>query len=134
MAARGALQALLENDNELHNLGVEAVYPTNAVDTPGEDVFIIIRWDPTTPAFGTVGQDRVQIWVHDRRKDYGRISACLSRCRELVTSVVHLAGADGWTLSCAEWAGEGPDLFDDGYQTVTRFADFVCVSRYTASG
>lgn len=134
MAARGSLQHLLETDAGLVNIGVGAVYPTNTVDTPAEDLFIIIRWDATTPAFKTVGQDRVQIWVHDRRRDYGRISACHDRLRQLLPSVSHVDGPDGWTLTCAEWAGEGPDLFDDGYQTVTRYADFVCVSRYTASG
>lgn len=134
MAARAALQHLLETDADLSNLGVTAVYPTNTVDTPHDQLFLIVRWDPTTRAFGSVGQDRVQIWVHDRRKDYGRVTACLARLRELLPATVHLAGADGWTLSTAEWAGEGPDLFDDGYKTVTRYSDFVLVSRYTASG
>jgi hypothetical protein len=134
MAARAALQSLLEDDAELSNIGVTAVYPTNSVDTPPDELFLIVRWDPTNRVFGNRGQDRVQIWVHDKSKDYGRISLCLARLRELLPAVVHRAGADGWTLSTAEWAGEGPDLYDDGYGTVTRFADFVLVSRYTASG
>lgn len=132
MAARAALYSLLETDTELLALGVQAVYPTNAVDTPGEDLFLIVRWDPTSSVFGSYGQDRVQIWAHDRSRDYGRVSSCLARLRELLPATVHRAGDDGWTLSTAEWRGEGPDLFDDGYQTVTRFADFTLVSRYTA--
>jgi hypothetical protein len=134
MPARAALQTLLEEDPELLEIGVQAVYPTNAVDTPGEDLFIVIRWDPTTVAFGTTGSDRVQIWAHDTQRDYGRIGQVLDRLKTLITDTVHLQGADGWWLSTAEWNGEGPDLFDGGYNTVTRYADFTVVSRYTATG
>lgn len=134
MPARAALQTLLEEDPVLTDAGVGAVYPTNSVDTPQEDLFIVIRWDPTTRAFGAVGSDRVQIWVHDTQRDYGRINDCLRRLKDLLPAQVHLEGADGYTLTTAEWNGEGPDLFDGGYNTVTRYADFTVVSRYTASG
>ena len=134
MPARAALQSLLEGDAQLTALGVGAVYPTGAVDTPPEECFLIIRWDPTTSSFGTVGRDRVQIWAHDRVKDYGRINDILARLRDLLTSVVHRPGADDWTLSTAEWRGEGPDVYDDGYTTQARYADFTLVSRYTPSG
>ena len=134
MAARAALQSLLEGDQPLIDLGVTTVYPTNSVDTPPDSLFLIVRWDPTTRAFGSKGQDRVQIWAHDKSHDYGRVSACLARLRDLLPAAVQLPGADGWTFVTAEWRGEGPDLYDDGYQTVTRFADFTLVSRYTASG
>lgn len=134
MTARAALQSLLEEDADLAGLGVGAVYPTNSVDTPPEDLFIVIRWDPTTAAFGTTGSSRVAIWVHDTQRDYGRITDCLLRIRDLLTDTVHRTGADGYTLTTAEWLGEGPDLFDGGYNTCTRYADFTVVSRYTASG
>jgi hypothetical protein len=133
MPARAALQSLLEQDPILgEDIGVEAVYPTNAVDTPAEQLFIVIRWDPTTMAFKQVGADRCSIWVHDTQRDYGRITDALQRLKELLPATVHRAGEDGWTLTTAEWLGEGPDLFDGGYNTVTRYADFNVVSRYTA--
>lgn len=133
MPARAALQSLLETDPRLVELGVGAVYPTNAVDTPPDELFVIIRWDPTDLAFKTRGRDRVQIWVHDVQRDYGRIGECLARLRELIPEQVHRAGEDGWVITTAEWLGEGPDLFDGGYNTVTRYADFTVVSRYDTS-
>lgn len=133
MAARAALQTLLEEDTELTEIGVEAVYPTNSVDTPGEELFIVIRWDATQVAFKNKGTDRCSIWVHDKQRDYGRITSCLERLKNLLPEQVHLAGEDDWTLTTAEWLGEGPDLFDAGYNTVTRYADFNVVSRYTPS-
>jgi hypothetical protein len=134
VAARAALQTLLEEDATLSGLGVGAVYPTNAVDTPAEDLFIIIRWDPTNAAFGNHGTDRFTVWVHDRQKDYGRIAECLNHLRTLIPAQVHLVGADDWVLTTAKWLGEGPDLYDGGYETLTRYADFQSVSRYASPG
>jgi hypothetical protein len=134
MPARAALQTLLEEDVPLAEIGLQAVYPTNAVDTPAEDLFLVIRWDPTSPAFKTTGSDRVQIWCHDTQRDYGRITQVLERLKVLLPGTVHLQGADGYSLTTAEWNGEGPDLFDGGYNTVTRYADFTVVSRYTDVG
>ncbi len=134
MSARAALHALLEGDEALSDLGVEAVYPTNSVDTPAETLFIVIRWDNTDVAFGSHGTDRFSIWAHDKHKDYGRIASVLARLRDLIPAQVHLAGADGWVLSTARWLGEGPDLYDGGYETCTRYADFQGVSRYHSAG
>lgn len=134
VSARAALQTLLEANAALLQAGVQAVYPTNAVDTPQEDLFLVIRWDPTTKVFGSTGPTRFSVWVHDRQKDYGRINDCLRILRDLIPAQVHLPGADGWVLSTAEWLGEGPDLYDGGYNTVTRYADFQGVSRYDSPG
>jgi len=130
MAARASLFSLLKDDTEL---AFEEVYPTNAVDTPQEDYFAIITWGPTTKAYGTTGSDRVSIWVHDRQQDYGRINNALQRLKELLPATVHLAGGDGWVLSTAEWNGESQDLSDEGYGTITRYADFTVVSRYASA-
>jgi hypothetical protein len=130
MAARAALQELLEGDGPL---ALEAVYPTNSVDTPEEEWFAVVRWDLTTAAFKTTGTDRASIWLHDKQKDYGRINDGLNRLRELLTEAVHRQGGDGWSLTVAEWNGESPDLFDPGYGTLTRYADFTVVSRYNPS-
>lgn len=130
MAARAALQALLEGDSVLQTIGVGAVYPTNAVDTPREDLFLIVRWDPRTAAFGKTGSDRFTIWAHDRERDYGRITDILNRLSDLIPAQIHLKGEDGWTLTEASWLGEGPDLYDGGYETLTRYADFQAATRY----
>lgn len=129
MQARGALYQLLESDSEL---GLQAVYATNAVDTPAEEWFAVIVWGTTLPAYGTTGSDRVAIWLHDRQKDYGRINRALERLKQLLEATVGLAGADGIVLSVAEWNGESGDLYDGGYDTVTRYAEFSTVSRYAS--
>lgn len=133
MAARAALQSLVEEDAGLLAMGLQAVYPTNSVDSPKEDFFAIIQWGPSTPAFKQVGTDRVSIWLHDTDRDYGRINNGLSRIKELLVGTIHHEGTDGIALVTAEWNGESQDLFDGGYETVTRYADFTVVSRYASA-
>lgn len=129
MAPRAAVQSLLAGDT---TLGVEKVYSTNSVDTPEEEFFAILQWGTTTPAFNRVGSDRLTVWLHDRQRDYGRINKGLTRVADLLTGTIHRAGGDGITLSTAEWLGESQDLFDGGYNTITRYAEFAVVSRYAS--
>ena len=131
MTARAALFTLLAQDTALVALGVQAVYPTNSVDTPPEACFLILRWDAKDIAFGRTGVTRCTVWAHDRDRDYGRIAKVLQRVEDLLAGTVHRAGQDGWTLTQADYLGQGPDLFDSGYSTCTRYSDFQVVSRLT---
>lgn len=133
MPARAAVHELIENDLELESLGVEAVYGSNSIDTPAEKLFVVIRWDATPVAFKSTGADRCSIWAHDKNRDYTRIDKVLQRIKDLLTEAVHHEGGDGWTMTLASWNGEGPDLVDGGFHTVTRYADFTVVSRYTTT-
>jgi hypothetical protein len=134
MTARAAVHSLIQGDSVItQDLGVGGVYAAESVDTPPEELVIVIRWLETEKAFGTTGPTPLQIWVHDTQRDYGRITDVLKRLKDLLPATIHLPGEDGWTLSTAEWRGESRDLYDDGYKTVTRYAEFSAVSRYTAS-
>lgn len=134
MAARAAVQALLEGDEALQGLGVGAVYPADSVDTPDEECFLVIRWQPTTWIFKGKGTDVFTVWAHDRQFDYGRIQDVLLRVKDILDGAYHVEGADGWWLTQCDWRGEGPDLTDQGYNTRTRYADFQAVSRYASAG
>lgn len=133
MPSRAAVHTLLEEDPELLSLGVQTVYGSNAVDTPGEDFFLVVRWENTVRAYKTTGSSRCSVWAHDKQRDYERINSALRRVRDLLTSTVHRAGEDGWVMTSAEWNGEGPDLYDGGFGTIARYADFTVVSRYTTT-
>lgn len=130
MQARAALYELISGDADL---ALENVYPTNSVDTAPEDWFAVITWGVSTPSYGTTGADQVQIWLHDKQHDYGRINAGLTRLKNLLLATVAREGADGIVLSVAEWNGESQDLRDDGYGTVTRYAEFRTISRYASA-
>jgi hypothetical protein len=131
MAARSALFNLLDGDTRLVELGFSVVYTQNSVDTPMESRFIVIRWEqPDARAFGTKAPDRATVWFHDKDRDYGQIDLGIERVKEIVRDAVHVSGGDGWVLTQAHWNTDGPDLFDDGFGTVTRWTDITVISRY----
>lgn len=105
------------------------VYGSNAVDTPDESQFCIVRFEETTKAFGLVGSQRITVWVHDTDRNYDFINAALGNVKEALTNAIHTPGADGGVLSQATWNGDSADLFDDGYETCTRNAGFDINSR-----
>lgn len=131
MVARAVVRDLLVGDADLLAAGVGEVYAANAVDTPAEECFLVLTWSEATSVFQRTGTEGLTVWVHDVNRDYGRIDQVLDRVADVLTAAEHVVGEDGWTLTLAEWAGEGPDLYDDGYNTCTRYADFTVVSRRT---
>lgn len=131
MAARAAVYTLLHDDPTVISLGAAQVYAANAVDSPPEECFVVIKWEDTDRVYGNRRTCYVAVWVHDRNRDYSRIGDVLQRVEDLLTSTVHLVGEDGWTLTQADWLGQGPDLYDGGYETCTRYSNFTIVSRKT---
>ena len=133
MPARVSVQTLLATDSELASIGVTSVYAANTVDTPTDRLFLVVKWEDSPVAFKTTGPDRFSVWVHDREHDYDRITKALQRVKDILVAAVHVPGSDGWVLSQADWQGEGPDLYDGGYDTRTRYADFQAATRYAPS-
>lgn len=132
MNARGSVFGILIGDAVLRDdLGVETVYASGSVDTPQENRFVILRWETSDRAFGVEGRDRLLVWVHDRTDDYGPVDLALNRCRDLLQAAVHVSGADGVTLSQADWYERSGDLRDGGYHTVTRWDAYTVVGRTT---
>lgn len=111
------------------NMPAGAVYAANAVDNPTQRPFVVIRWEGNAKAFKNVGQQTVSIWVHDNLGDYARINSAIDALREQLPEYVHISGTDGHTITCIEWQGDSGELYDDGYQTVTRNSSFRVVSR-----
>lgn len=131
MPARSALLRLLEEDAVLVALGFGQVYTTNAVDTPREKRFVIIRWEQTGDrVWKSKAPDRATVWFHDRDRDYGQIDKAIEHLKAVLEQVTHVAGGDGWVMTVGEWNGNGPDLFDEGFNTVTRWTDITVISRY----
>lgn len=122
---RQAVYSLLSDDQTLRELGVQKVYASNAVDTPQENNFIVIRWELTVPAFALVGTQDVSIWSHLREPDYVHMEMILERVKYLMTTTTHREGRGG-IFSQARWTGDSPDVRDDGWRTFTKSTDFSC--------
>lgn len=122
---RNALYTLIRDDQQIQSFGVQKVYSVHAADTPTENLFILLRWEITIPAFKLVGNQDLSIWVHSRDADYVLINRILGRVKTLMTQTLHREGTDG-IFSQAYWTGDSPDVRDDGWRTYTKSAGFRC--------
>ena len=118
MTARETIYALLSTDLELADLGIaeDDIYNIEAVDNPERGKpFLVTAWADGPPVFGGRGRRDLLVWVHDDSADYARIDAVLERVRTLLVGIVH-EGA----ISQVAFTGGSPDLYDDGFRTITR--------------
>lgn len=135
MAARAALATLIGTDPQMNMLGLdqESVFGSNATDSPPRThMFAVIHWDDAPRQPGGLSKYMVTVWFHIPReveRDYGKIDLALLRIKELSRTLEQLEGADGWVLTAMSWQGSSPDLPDDGYNSLTRFAQFACACR-----
>jgi hypothetical protein len=144
MARAAVLDAILA-DQCLIDLGFDAsnvLVNYNASQRPTDTTFMVLHWDQETP--GIRGDDTMlyrsfkllTVWVHVYKEfstDFVRIDAVLDALDVLMTSLIHVEGADGYTLSLAEVGQRSRDLRDDAYQTICRSASYRILDRVTAS-
>ncbi len=137
--SRAAVYTLVSTDATVQSLGIPvgAVYASNAQDTPQDEseMFVILRWEEKTVTFGDnvlgthKGTQFLSVWVHSRGRAYDPINAVLARIKTILTSAVHVLGADGVTLTQADYTGESGDLYDDGFHTLTRYHSYRIACR-----
>lgn len=122
---RNAVFSLLSSDVILKELGVDKVYASPALDTPPEQLFVVLAWQEVNPEFKNVGTQNLTIWVHNRQSNYRLINQIIDRVKSLMTSTFHRTGTDG-TFVQAQWTGEGPDVWDDGFRTYVKTSGYRC--------
>lgn len=129
--SRAAVNTAIENSAVLAGLGLVAgaTYAANALDATKERPFVVMRWENRPKSFGDRGVQGLTVWVHDQPGDYTRVDKMLAEIRSVLTSMVHVAGVDGMTVTQIDWTGDSADLWDDGFRTITRNAGFSVVSR-----
>lgn len=117
------------------NFTEDSVAPSFALDgsrTPPKNpdgYFIIIRTEAAPP--GLALKTTVSIWVHRSRSKgttYNGINAILDRIITIMKNATHVVGSDGSKLTMADFAGLGGEQHDAGYDTLTRYAAFNCLS------
>jgi hypothetical protein len=131
--SRAGVFALLSTDNALHLLGFSVVnfFGGNSADDPPKP-FVVVRWEAMeTPGFPQrmTGPQIVTVWFHDRDRAYERIDAAIDRTKAILSVQTHYVGTDGYTITQCDWSGDSAELWDDGYQTVTRNTSFRVISR-----
>lgn len=132
--SRTFVQGLLVADansnvaGSLKTLGVvpEAIYAAEAADDIKVWPFIVHRWGTIVKGIGASKRQYVDIWAHDRNRDYVRIDAIMKRVETLFNAVGAEDAAEGW-ITQIDWQGSSSDLRDDGYDTVTRNSTFLVI-------
>lgn len=142
--ARDAVLSLLRNDTQLAELGTDTGWPdlvivANFADDqrPSDGAFIVVCWRHTD--FEDAVQENagrhIEIYFHvpaARSTDFGRIDNMIDRVDELFSTVedspAGVVGADGWRLNYVGLEGRGPDVTDQGYQTICRQAAYMALS------
>lgn len=95
-------------------------------DAPALKPFVILRFLPRVPALpeDAAHFQRAEVWCHDEPGSYLRIDQALSLAEAALVGPATGSGI------YAEWEGQGTDLFDDGWKTITRYSSF----KLTGSG
>lgn len=129
--AKAAVYSLISENDDLRGIGFSAdsFFGSAAADSPEVRPFMIIRWGAETPVFGRVSSDTVTVWVYDEPGDYGRINKALKILEGIFSEAIHVAGADGYTLTQADWNGNSEDLYDDIYKCIVRNGVYTVVGR-----
>lgn len=137
MAARAALVSLITTDPQMNMLGIEEtdVFGGNATDSPPRNkMFVVCRWEEVSQS-AMQSNYLASVWFHvpkEMERDYGKIDVAVMRMKELMRTVEHRNGSDGWSLVAASWTGDSPDQYDDGYNSLNRYTQFRCACRNIA--
>ena len=138
--SRAAIYDSLIADPDLNSLGL--VEDTIEVNWNNDErpsstgIFAILRWGPQgAPLFGgdVKAPESLAIWVHIPRElngsDFGPLIKALDQFDETLSDLRDVAGQDGYTLSFVRVGDRSGDLVDDGFNTITKWANYQVYSR-----
>lgn len=139
--SRAAVLSALRYDNDL----ADFVEPQNIIVNYSQEgrpsnlapeAFIILRWEETSTNPGVDSVIRVlTVWAHypaEKSTDYSRIDEILTNVKRILTGMEHVAGVDGYTVTCIEYQGDSSDLKDDAFNTISRNSTYKVLSRASA--
>jgi hypothetical protein len=92
--------------------------------TPNDYPFWVLVFEPITRPFPGVQIQEFALWLHDRPGSYARINAGLIAARAVLEGQVSEEGA----IAIA-WQNESRELYDPGWQTITRADFYRCAGR-----
>lgn len=146
MSRAAVYDAILAN-SELITLGFDktsVLINYDGEQRPSDELFLVLHWDNDEE--GLRGDDGLMvrnfrpltIWVHMYKEfssDFVRIDDILDILDRVLTSMVHVAGADGRTVTLIEpvEGSRSRDMRDDTYETLCRSTSYRILSRETAT-
>uniref|UniRef100_A0AAU6R763 Tail terminator n=1 Tax=Micrococcus phage Kurnik TaxID=3092208 RepID=A0AAU6R763_9CAUD len=126
---RAPVYSILTTDPVLTSLGMtpQTLLGSSPLSSPEVRPFAVAKYGDEQAFIGSLAQQELQLWVYDEPGSYVNINKILVRARELLTVEVVDRVVDGQRFSTAKWLGNSPDLYDDIYKCITRYATFTIV-------
>lgn len=121
MDTRETIVTLINADSGLRDLGLaeNAVYQADTVESPTEDLFVVIRWLKEQSGIGRMRRKPFDVWVYTQKGDYTPALKVGDKIMKLLDEMPATATDDDGWIAKVETAlpglGRGMDLFDDGY-------------------
>lgn len=133
--SRTAVFQALKNDPQLATMAPGGVFVNYSMDqTPSRNKrFLLLRWEE--PRFSPVlrkGPQRLTVWAHSPVQfstDFVELDKILDRVKDVLTSMEHVDGGDGYIVTKVDFTGGGGDLRDGGYETITKNSAFEVLFR-----
>src|SRR5205823_586388 len=138
--SRAAVYDALVNDADLQAAGFDTksiLVNYDGNQRPNDEMFMVLSWGSEAVELRgddgqTIRKSRpLDIWVHCYREfstDFVRIDNTFKIIDNLLSSMVQVVGADGYTLTMAEFTTASRDLKDDTYQTICRSSSYKILS------
>lgn len=133
--SRAAVIELLGNDSVLgaapYDIDESKIFPTYAMQgsrrppVGADDYFLILRWEEMLDTIGNV--QVLTVWAHRSRSkgvNFPALQNLLMRVKDVMQEAAFVLGSDGAVMTQARFKGMGPDLADEGYDTLTKYAVF----------
>jgi len=123
---RSTIRAALIADVTLTNLipAVRWIDSSAMEDSPPTSPFAVLRYGEVTRQISGASFGSVRIWIHDRPGSYAKIEQIQRRIRTVLeaTPATSING-----LIEIKWEGDGEDLSDPAYRTVSKVSTFKIV-------
>lgn len=103
-----------------------SIYAAEAADDIKKFPFVTMRWGNILKGVGKHNRQFLDVFAHNRDRDYLLIDAILFRIRNLLGAAEAIKASEGSIIQI-DWQGDGPDAHDDGYDTVVRNSTYVLI-------
>lgn len=113
----------------------DRVFPNYAMDQvpTRKGLFIVYRWGNSSRPFGRVSGPRsLEVWVHCPKQmgsSFGPVDRALDVVDDILGGLLQQEGSDGVTVTSVSPTGRSGDLYDDGFETITRNASYEVLAR-----
>lgn len=108
----------------------ELLFAEGAVpDAPQDFPFAVMRWGTETPELGESASHMFALWVYDDGGEYLRINAALKAAKDALAPAdgTGMRTTSGGVLMGVHYLGRSPDLKDDDYHALARYASWRVV-------